>query len=798
MYKGGNSVLKHNLKNIAAKLSTEASDFAPEIEILSKSYSEVNFQRFCCKMFGIKDAKTAKIVVDKEFKGVVNISRVAEYEDDTLEVIIGLSVELDKNTYKGNQRAYQRGVVSYILNLSRDYKKAIVAFHTKDEKVWRLSYIKVGDYLEDTIIVPMHRWSFLVGENEPCRTIKESVSKLVNAFNGEPPSVDDIEKAFTVENAVTDIFYEKFRDHYKDMCDSVMLKNRTESRLEVERRVKSVMGQVVALFFLQKCGFLGVKEDSLWGTGDKYYVTKKVEAYYGNNIYNDIFSPLMRALAGDGGIDGERIPVINGGLFTVIDAFQDGREFSIHTAKFKNFIKMLSEFNFTISESTPYDKDIAVDPEMLGKIYESFITTEDEDGRNTKKLTGAVYTPTDIVDSMCKESLSAWLIKKVKGISQDDLDELIDFPELNLELLYSLKAEKMLLNKGFIKYIGSVDKELEKLTFLEPSVGSGAFLVGMLLNIVKLRSNLGIMMHFLRDIDNKTYENYSIYNLKLHAAKKNIYGVDINAGAVDIARLRVWLSLIVDMQEPQQLPNLDFRIVVGNSIIDGVGGQSLLPEGFTAGLDELEKLKDIYLVKEHGSKFSARDEVTSKIVEILDSAGNGSTISFSIEDKGKRLFVKDIKSQDQLDSLFKYVFSFDLVFSEVMRNGGFDIIIGNPPYVRGRIIPVGVKEELQVKYGVVYHGNADLLVYFYANGVNLLKEDGILSFVVSRTWLSSDYAYNLRKFLFTNTELLSVVDFGENRLFKGVGVDTSISIIRKAKPSEDGAFVYCNGEGYTV
>ncbi len=788
-----------SLNRSVLSLSAKSSVYAPEIEALHESYSTSNFKRFCCKLFGKDYTKepSQNVVLDKAFSGVLKLTKVAEYEDENLDMVLGLAVELDKNSYKGSQRAYQRGVVSYALNLSRDYKRAVVAFYTQGEKAWRLSFIKVGAYSEDHVVVPLYRWSFLVGKDEPCGTIKKESSKLIDSFTNKAPLVDDIEKVFTEVNAVTNEFYAEFMRHYGELKEDLQLRHPNIQVLDIERLVKNIMGQTVALFFLQKCGFLGVAEDAAWGTGDKYYVTSKIKNYNGVSIYSDVFSPLMRALAGDYVIPGERIPVINGGLFTVIDKLSDGLDFQISTSKFKSFVATLNTFNFTVSESDAYDKDVAVDPEMLGRIYESFIATEDADGRDTKKLTGAVYTPPDIVTAMCQDAISSWLQKKIPAALKEDIAEFLDLPELSLELLYALKAEGLIESKKYIKLLQPIDDALSGMHVLEPSVGSGAFLVGMLLEIVKIRRNIGVVLHFLRDIKTTELKAYSAYDLKLVAVKNSLYGVDINAGAVDIARLRVWLSLIVDMQEPHQLPNLDFKIVVGNTITDSVENFSLFPTDTVVSLTRLEELKNVYLVKEHSSKNVHRDAVTAELISILGQVGRGEHRAFFVDvGSGRPVGISKLTTQDELDMLFKKVFSFNLMFSEVMSKGGFDIVIGNPPYVRGRVLEN--KHLLSGKFQDVYHGSADLMVYFYAQGLSVLKEDGVLSLITTNKWLTADYGAPLRKFLVDKAELLLLVDFQSNRVFNGVGIETGITVVRKTQAKSGGGFIYCSGMGYVA
>jgi type I restriction-modification system DNA methylase subunit len=789
------------------------------VELLTSRFSVDNFGQYISALLNNEyDPDDVRSVsVDKEFHGIKSIKLVAEYEDDDLAVIIALAVELENNTYIGNQRAYQRGVVSYILGKSREWKKAIVAFHTEGEKAWRLSYIKVDEEVSDSVVAPLYRWSFLVGEGEPCKTIKDSSKKLIEEYHNKPILVENIEPVFTSMNAVTNEFYRQFMLHYDLIRGSMSV--HMVGKSSTERTIKLIMGQTIALFFLQKRGFLGVKEGEPWGTGDKNYVTSKILSYTGTSIYNDVFAPLMSALAGDSVLEGENIPVLNGGLFTVIETFEDGSPFRIPTRQFQNFVEEISNFNFTVSESDQYDKDVAVDPEMLGKIYEHLASIDDDTG-SKKKLTGLVYTPSDIVTFMCKEGISNWLYSKLNmELPKSSIDDLIDTPELNIELLVSLDKSKdtngavikedvmrdKFNSKGYVKYLWSIDSLLKDFTILEPSVGSGAFLVGMLLEVTKLRHNIGVILHFLREINNTQFLSYSNYSLKRHTILTSLYGVDVNAGAVDIAKLRTWLSLIVDMENPMLLPNLDFKIVVGNSVVDRVWNKELVPDIAKLDLSNLEVLKQNYATERHGSKMTLKDSITRELVVSLAKFGdNAESSSFSIEKQdGSLQRLSEIYTQSDLDELFKRVFSYDFSFSEVMKNGGFDIVIGNPPYVRGTRLGEGagnlnIKDELSLKFKTTFHGTADLLVYFYENGYNLLRENGVLAYITSNKWLTAKYGESLRKLLVEKTELLVVVDFKDNRVFKGVGVETEITVLRKSKPSETSSFVFCNAEGYSV
>jgi hypothetical protein len=676
--------------------------------------------------------------------------------------------------------------------------QAIVAFHTDTEANWRLSYIKLDKQNEEDLVEPLYRWSFLVGVGEPTKTLQDSTNKYLEDTKGCLPLVEDIAKIFTSMNAVTTDFYDNFLYAYETMKEDVFFINTKQN----ERALKLVMGQTVALFFLQKKGFLGVKEGDNWGTGDKNYLDFLTK-YEGSSIYQEKLKPLLSALAGDEPIPGENIPILNGGLFEVQNLNSEGNTFDLPTEDYQDFVNMLRDFNFTISESDQYDKEVAVDPEMLGKIYQHILWV-DEEGQ--KKKNGVVYTPTDIITYMCRESISEWLHKKLNNkVTKDDLHDLIELQELSLDLLKSQGREMYtkVINLKSIDYLTQIDTLLQDIKVLEPAVGSGGYLVGFMVEVTKLRKNIGILLYLIGEISKKDFLKYNDYELKLHAITHNLYGVDIDAGATDIAKLRTWLSLVVDMKEPTQLPNLDFRLVVGNSVVDRVDNTKMIAEISDLDLTDLEILKEDYTTKPHKQKVSMKQDIVDEMLYLLREAIPESklgTFSISPDIEGEKdINVLEMSTQEHLDALFNRAFDYNLSFSEVMKQGGFDIVIGNPPYKRGNRIQK-IKDELKYKF-TTYHGSADLLIYFYEQGYNLLKEDGILAYITSNKWLTAKYGEKLRSLLAEKTQLLTVIDFKGNHVFPGIGVDTEITIFRKPRDGEkpnNNTLSYCSAELYEV
>lgn len=847
---------KTNLTSALQMMQSKVSKYGSEIEALRKPYSNKTLGEFASKLFNqtYDPDDITEIVWDADFKGVESMYLItqydSDYEEDNYDSIAVLAVKLTTDSFKNAQRAYQKGVVTYYLENQLEFNRAIVAFYTDDDPTWRLSYIKIDD--EDKIkvekgealVLPLYRWSFLVGEGEPCRTLQDQASKLVkinsntNVFGDteKPPTITQIEQVFTTVNAVTDDFYKKFMEHYIAIRNACVSKITNSGRLElsnsqsseIDTHIKGILGQTIALFFLQKSGYLGVHKGEEWGTGSQTFINDMITNYQGLNIYKDEFEPLLLALSGDLEHPKYKIPTLNGGLFVPHTHLSNEVPLEIPSNQFIKFIKDLGTFNFTVSESDQYDKDIAVDPEMLGKIYESFIATEEVDGSNKRKDTGAFYTPPTIVKGMVVETISNLISSKLQDVDTEMMSALFDVPTLDITYLEALdkgsnkegverEAGYMtayLQTMSYANQLKEIDEKLSTLTFLEPSVGSGAFVLGMIQELVRVRRNIGVLRLFTREINRTEFEEkYNPYTLKEQIIKTGVYGVDINAGAIEIAKLRIWLSLIVEMEEPIQLPNLDYHLVVGNSVIDCWNNKplfdySLVTEEQKQVIDpklrKLEELKTQFFSEPHQSKEPIRQNIFSLIKEILTDYDQEYPTSPSlmytqlyINKEGKSVqeskVLKDFTSQSDFNGLFTRFFSYDLAFSEITSNGGFDVVIGNPPYVRG----TNILNKYELRKYSVYHGQADLLCYFYEKGIELLKKDGILSYITSNKWQKATYGKPLRNFLLEH-KILSIIDFDDNKIFKGVATYTEITIIQKATPSPDHEIDYVDGREYVV
>ncbi|HEX7773314.1 MAG TPA: Eco57I restriction-modification methylase domain-containing protein [Pyrinomonadaceae bacterium] len=390
---------------------------------------------------------------------------------------------------------------------------------------------------------------------------------------------EKIEKVFDIEN-ITKEFLQRYKDHYDNVRDELnqIFKKNTAVRedfkrkgIEIDDFAKKLLGQIVFLYFLQKKGWFGVKRGSDWGTGDKNYLRhlfQERETYYrpGDkcNFFNNILEPLFyNTLAVERTDDwadqfGCKIPFLNGGLFEPLFGYDwVNTELLLPDRLFSNseptkegdvgtgILDVFDRYNFTVNEAEPLEKQVAVDPEMLGKVFENLLP------ENLRHTGGIYYTPRPIVSYMCQQCLINYLATHAPDVPRAEIEAFIGIS--GLPDVISRNAQKL-------------DKLLEAITVCDPAIGSGAFPVGMMQEIVRARKILATVA----DVPKR-----STYELKRHVIENSLCGVDIDPGAVEIAKLRLWLSLVVDEDHRHtipSLPNLDHKIMQGNSLLKSNSG----------------------------------------------------------------------------------------------------------------------------------------------------------------------------------------------------------------------------------
>lgn len=548
------------------------------------------------------------------------------------------------------------------------------------------------------------------------------------------------DRAFDVE-AVTNAFFATYRDVFQAVEASVKGVSGDTRRLFTQR----LFNRLMFIVFLEHKGWLQFQDrpDYLYALWEDYQQQKQQEPdinfyrdrlkllfFAGLNTPNEVNimgaaghnQGMMQRLIGD-------VPYLNGGLFEK-DAEDDNPTIVVPDSVIGRILDdLFYHFNFTVTESTPQEIEVAVDPEMLGRIFEELVTGRHE--------TGSYYTPKPVVSFMGREALKGYLQTACPGEKADPLAAFVDQhkpdglsdPEAVLEALKTVRI-------------------------CDPACGSGAYLLGMLHELIDLRTSL----FFARKLDPIT-----VYQRKLEIIQRNVYGVDIDPFAVNIARLRLWLSLIVDFEgdNPPPLPNLDFKIETGDSLIAPDPSGGLQPDMFRRQqiLDFL-RLKDEYLTSHHGEKLTLRRKIEEKRTEIAEWARTGTGEGFD------------------------WAVEFAEVFHTVNGAGGFDIVLANPPYVRQELIK-DQKPTLKRVYGNLYTGTADLYVYFYFRALQLLKPGGMLAFISSNKWLRAGYGQKLRVRLAEKNTLHSLIDFGDLPLFGAIAYPLIVVARQQLPPDGD-------------
>ena len=623
---------------------------------------------------------------------------------------------------------------------------------------------------------------------------------------------DDYKKQYT---RFVDFLSETKTKTYNDFESLVTVyANQEDRKSQTEKNirdyVKKLLGRIVFIQFLQKKGWMGVPQDSTWGSGDtaflknlfKYsteaqqenFLDEVLEPVFSNALdsdrrdNNDLFDTNVNFASGSI----VKIPYLNGGLFER-DSL-DELQVRFPKEYFADLFDLFDQYNFTIDENDPNDAVVGVDPEMLGLIFENLL----EDNKDK----GAFYTPKKIVQFMCKESLIQYLKQSIKDfIEKESKRKNKDIAILNDAKL--LLAEDGKVISDFVNTNESsktidirtnailINHLLSVVKICDPAIGSGAFPLGLLNEIFNCRRAL----HNIID-SNSVISNAS---LKKEILQKNIYGVDIEKGAVDIARLRFWLSIIVDEESPNSLPNLDFKIMQGNSLLESFDG---------VDLSDFEKtnIRAKYLATDlFATDSGLLSELNFIINKYFDTSDHYKKRSYlkDIGEHVKKILLSKLKDSDNQEIYNKiinlkienpFIFLWHIYFAPVFDDGGFDIVIGNPPYIQLQKA-TGVKvldkkgKQIDQKLGDIYaeekfesfERTGDIYCLFYEKGFSLLKEHGTLCYITSNKWMRAGYGESLRNYFATKTNPLKLLDLSGAKIFDNATVDVNILLSEKAE-----------------
>lgn len=687
--------------------------------------------------------------------------------------------------------------------LKEDFNDGAVFVFYNQAGRFRFSFIRrnYGDRIQK--YTPWKRYTYFVEPDAATnRTYKERIE------NCKFDSLDNIQEAFSVE-PISKEFFDGYKAQYEKFCkymqtDKKMLYNFKEflsdgTNKAIRDYVKKMLGRIVFLHFLQKKGWMGVPNDSKnWTKGDQNFIenlfnccTKEQRDNFLDDVLEPLFFNSLNTQRDNDLYDTKtalgvvKIPYLNGGLFEPDSLDQPNSVFP--TSYFEELFQFFNKYNFTIDENDPNDAEVGVDPEMLGHIFENLL----EDNKDK----GAFYTPKDVVHYMCQISLTEYLLTNLNINSfeeKESIKHLVSYHEITDNLNSKIK---------------DIDNALDNVKICDPAIGSGAFPMGLLHEIFSVKQALWFF-------EKQDLENFPACEVKLNIIQNSIYGVDVEKGAVDIARLRFWLSMVVDEVEPQTLPNLDYKIVCGDSLLSRFPLDVPIKDVFSEYNKDQKKiftLKDYQnLLNNYTNIHEGKIQYRNKIEEIKGAFKNEllkrdltkrkkkevevleyETVSIFGERKADNDKVGYIKAKAELKSLlnsekeilknnvyknsFEWRFEFPSLLDEDGNFNGFDIIIANPPYIGQK----GNKKLFEPFVNNPYfEKKMDYWYFFLHKSYSLTKKSGVNTFITPNYWITAQGGKKLRKKILENYSIVEYINFNENTIFDA-GIHTNIFVLKK-------------------
>lgn len=745
----------------------------------------------------------------------------------TDERLVGMyEVHLTPKAWLDKNRVGLRNLLRQVYKY--DVDGALIVF-VQGEK-WRFSFVSEIRTAEGKKETEPKRYTYLFGKGESCRTAAERFDKL----KGKPIYLADLFDAFSVDKLNKDFFksykefFEKFSAHLASNSDYRKIILGSKNELEkgwqddevkpIRDFSKKLLGRIVFLQFLQKKGWMGVPaSNEKWTGGDAKFLQNLFlnyadkEHFHSKALKTLFFEPLNKKrsnnLATSALGANIKIPYLNGGLFDKDISYNHNIDFPADL--FKNLLEFFDAYNFTIDENDPYDSEVGIDPEMLGHIFENLLE------ENREK--GAFYTPKEIVHYMCQESLIQYLRTHLPECTEDESPATKALENFIRNGIVGDRNDK----KNFVvQQAKRIEKLLDKVKICDPAIGSGAFPMGMLQEIFKAKTALDLTL------DHAETKKQIIQNC--------IYGVDIENGAVEIARLRFWLALVVDEDTPQPLPNLDYKIMQGNSLLESFEGIDLSkvhtvsktttiyePQKDIFGniVDPQLKFTDVKVLQENNlqqlmqdffnetdpeKKQEQRELISQTVHEHIDynlelwqrslerqiaEAPNTNTPGLKAATKKKieelhkqleNLIERREKLHELQNAVNKPYFLWHLFFADVFEKGGFDIVIGNPPYIQLQKMGKDADTMKEANFKT-FERTGDIYMLFFEQGYKYLKPKGNLVFITGSAWLRSNYGKSLRSFFLSNTNGKILIDLSDAEVFESATVLTTIHLFKKEK-----------------
>ena len=738
----------------------------------------------------------------------------------------------DNKKLENNKVGIQAIVRQYI----NQFEGALIIFHHQkvENQEWRFSYVEKRVNAQDS--TSAKRYTYILGKHLPARTISDRFTYLED--HKDILTLKDLTDAFSVE-VLTKQFYDELFNWYEWACENVTFPigdttkdkngkyNVKQTKEKNELNLIRLITRLMFVWFIKQKDLIPswvFDESELNKVLTEFKPESKKDGNYYNAVLQNLFFATLnkkiedRAFADDKSISNNKqfgvknfyrdnkektffkesnsqiierfktVPFLNGGLFECLDKLVDDKDnkknIEVFTDGFsrepnwmafipnnlfwqkedgehEGVIHLLSRYNFTVEENSPSDVQVALDPELLGKVFENLLGTYNpETSETARKDSGSFYTPREIVSFMVDESIKNYLSKTIKNLTSE-----------NIQILFNDNVE-CYNSDNKVEIVNA----LKSMKILDPACGSGAFPMGALQRIV----------HLIQKCNGVTSDKNSLYSLKLDLIEKCLYGVDIQPIAVQICKLRFFISLICEQDKTDSisdnygfnpLPNLETKFVVANSLI-GMERKSQ-NDLFSDPDGKIEKKKLEIQEKRHEHFKAPTAEAKAKCRE--NDRKLRAELANLLE-QNKMFAPKDAEQLAEWNPYDQNAVSpfFD---AEWMFNTaeGFDIVIGNPPYIQLQKDSGKLANLYEAQNYKSFAKTGDIYCLFYEKGCNLLNSTGRLCFITSNKWMRAGYGEKLRDYFAKNVNPKLLVDFAGVKVFESATVDTNILLFEKGK-----------------
>lgn len=771
------------------------------IRSLIENKSELNFKELTIQLaqeFGIKDniswesiipaqvqkdlfgGETLRLFKDHpNFAGQKDIRAIHRAKGETSQLLFIFAVlnddKLSKQTIEritkkfiGGQSA-ERFVVWFFGNPSKSTFKVVLS--GKEGKKILLKSLTFETYQ------PFYKtYDFILNEvyNKTSQLFVEPIDRWQALWS-----------AFDI-SVVNKQFYNAIKNAFDDLVENTLSKSFIKS-IDIKKHFTiRLIGRIIFCWFLKKKEI--INENVLSSKAIQNYSNYYREVL--EILFFDVFNTPKHLRKNNLPKEIEDYPFLNGGLFeNQDDDFRGNFQLFLPNEWFFNLIhNTLERYNFTIDENSSTNEELAIDPEMLGRIFENLLAEQNPETKlaaSDRKVTGSYYTPREIVDYMVEQSISEYLKSTIianEERAKHSLDQFIEDFIHTAEFPEDLKP-----------YTAEILAKLNDVKVLDPACGSGAFPIGMLQKLISLKQSL---LNFKNVKSPKEY-----YNLKLNTIRNSIYGSDIQPLATELSRLRCWLSLMVDedIKEIQPLPNLNFKFVTANSLIE-LGFDEMLKLMETKGggllfLNKFIELKDkiIALASEYfkPSTDPDRKDMLHNQFKELQKALTKETLTLVASYPSMASFATKFLNWNPFnDNSVAPFFSSSLMFG---INEGFDIVIGNPPYIKEYTNKAAFDGIRESEY---YQGKMDIWYFFACRFLDHLKPNtGVLTFIATNNWVTNAGASKFRNKVLKDSQILKLLDFSSYMIFESASIQTMVLILKRKSDIDNYTFDYRKLEG---